>query len=75
MISNGFFMLQESVYCRLVQNSTAAEFAIENVKRNKPDAGIVQMLRVTEKQYQNMEYAIGEARHDVLDTDERLVII
>lgn len=75
LIRNGFLMMQESVYCKLVQNSTVADSVVESVKRNKPDSGLVQILKITEKQYSKMEFVVGEARHDVLDTDERLIFI
>ena len=36
LIKNGFFMMQESVYCKLAQNSTAADLIIDNIRKNKP---------------------------------------
>lgn len=75
LIKSGFLMLQESVYCKLAQNATVADTILENVRKNKPDAGLVQVLRVTEKQYAKMELVVGENNSKVIDTDERLVII
>lgn len=75
LIRSGFIMMQESVYCKLVQNSTVADIYINNVKQNKPPAGIVQLLKVTEKQYAKMEYVIGKSNSNILDSDERLVVI
>lgn len=75
LIKSGFMMLQESVYCKLAQNSTAAEMIIDHVKKNRPEEGLVQMLKVTEKQYAKMEYIVGEPYSEVLDSDERLVIL
>lgn len=75
LIKAGFLMMQESVYCKLVQNSTAADSLVENVKRNKPESGLVQLLKITEKQYSKMEFIIGEKKTDILDTDERLIIL
>ncbi len=37
LIKSGFLMMQESVYCKLVQNTTAADAMIDNLKKNKPD--------------------------------------
>ena len=68
-------MVQESVYCKLALNGTAATAIIENVRKNKPKEGLVQLLSITEKQYAKMEYIIGQANSNVLDTDERLVIL
>ena len=75
LIKSGFMMLQESVYCKLAQNATVADSICENIKRNKPEEGIVQVLRVTEKQFSKMEYIVGTAKNQVLNTDERLVIL
>lgn len=75
LIKSGFFMLQESVYCKLVQNSGVADVIQESIRKNKPAEGLVQILRVTEKQYSKMEYVVGENKSCVLDTDERLVIL
>lgn len=75
LIKSGFLMMQESVYCKLVQNSTVADAVMENVKRHKPNAGLVQLLRVTEKQYSKMEYIVGVNASNILDSDERLVIL
>jgi len=75
LIKSGFLMMQESVYCKLVPNGSGADSVIENLKKNKPPEGLVQGLRVTEKQYAKMDCIVGKARSDVLDTDERLVIL
>ena len=75
LIKSGFLMMQESVYCKLVQNSTVADAVMENVKRHKPNAGLVQLLRVTEKQYSKMEYIVGVNASNILDSDERMVIL
>lgn len=75
LIQNGFLMMQESVYCRLLLNQTVEESVAAVIRKNKPPAGIVQLLTVTEKQFAKMEFICGEAKTDVLDTDERLVIL
>lgn len=46
-----------------------------NIRNNKPEEGLVQVLRVTEKQYSKMEYIVGENHSQVLNNDERLVIL
>lgn len=75
LIKSGFLMMQESVYCKLSPNSTLADAMIDNVRKNKPEKGLVQVLRVTEKQYAKMEYIVGEGRTEVLSSDDRLVIL
>ena len=75
LTKTGFLMLQESVYCKLAQNGTVADIIMENLKRNKPQSGLVQALRVTEKQFNRMEYVVGKKATEVIDTDERLIVI
>jgi CRISPR-associated endoribonuclease cas2 len=75
LIKSGFMMVQESVYCKLAQNSSVADIVVDNIKKNKPPEGLVQVLRVTEKQYNKMDFIVGEKTGDVLTTTERLVIL
>ena len=75
LIKSGFMMVQESVYCKLAQNSSVADIMVDNIKKNKPPEGLVQVLRVTEKQYNKMDFIVGEKTGDVLTTTERLVIL
>ena len=75
LIKSGYMMLQESIYCKLAQNTTAAESMIQNIRKNKPKEGLVQVLKITEKQYAKMEYIIGTSKSEVYDGDERLVIL
>ena len=75
LIKSGFIMMQESVYSKLAQNSGVADAVINNVRKNKPTEGLVQLLSVTEKQFQKMEYIIGNSKSKVLDSDDRLIII
>ena len=75
LIKSGFLMLQESVYCKIAQNTTVADAIIANVRKNRPDDGLVQVLKITEKQYSRMEYIVGKSKSDVLDSDERLVVL
>lgn len=75
LLKSGFVMQQESVYSKLALNTTVAQRISENVKKNKPDEGLVQMLMITEKQYSRMEYIVGETKTEVLQSDERLVIL
>lgn len=75
LIKSGFLMMQESIYCKLSPNSTLADAVVENVRKNKPVKGLVQVLRVTEKQYAKMEFIVGEGKSEVLSSDDRLVIL
>lgn len=75
LVKNGFIMLQESVYSKLALNQTVANGISDSVKKNKPTAGLVQMLIVTEKQYSKMEIVVGKIDSNVVSNDERLLIL
>ena len=75
LIKSGFIMLQQSVYAKLLLNSTAVVMAAENVRKNKPPTGLIQVLTVTEKQFARMEFILGEFSSEVIDSNERLIIL
>lgn len=75
LLKSGFVMQQESVYSKLALNTTVAQRIAENVRKNKPAEGLVQMLTITEKQYNRMEILVGDAQGEVLQSDERLVVL
>lgn len=75
LIRSGFVMMQESVYSKIVLNATAASSVQENVRKHKTSGGIIEMLLVTERQFERMEIVVGEAQSIVIDSDEKLVII
>lgn len=75
LITNGFMMMQESIYCKLALNQGAAGHIMNAVKRNKPKSGLVQMLAVTEKQFSKMEIIVGELNSDIIDSDKRVLVL
>lgn len=75
LINEGFIMMQESVYSKLMMNSQQIQLLIQRIKRNAPKKGIIQVLNVTENQYAQIEYIIGSNNTKILDDEERLVII
>lgn len=75
LIKNGFIMMQESVYCKLI-TSPSVENSVKNlIESNKPQSGVVQLLTVTEKQFSKMEYILGESQNDIIDTAERFIVL
>ena len=75
LIKNGFIMMQESVYCKLLITPSAADAVAKVIRAGKPPSGIVQMLTVTEKQFSEMEYIVGANHSEVISSDERLVML
>lgn len=58
LIKEGFIMMQESVYVKLVLNNSITNSIKDKISKNKPQKGIVQMLIITEKQFNSMEYIV-----------------
>lgn len=75
LMKSGFMMIQESVYSKLALNSTQVAQIVGEVQKIRPEKGLVQVLTVTEKQYSKMTLLCGKGNSNVLDTDERLVIL
>ena len=75
LIKGGFLMLQESVYAKLALNYTQVEQIIADVKKQKPVKGSVQILSVTEKQFSKMEHISGKIDTNIINSDERLLIL
>ena len=75
LIRNGFMMMQKSVYCKLALNLTAVNAIVENLRRNHPDEGLVQVLTLTEKQFSKIEFIVGESYSEVLDSDQKMVVL
>jgi CRISPR-associated protein Cas2 len=75
LLKTGFMMMQESVYSKIALNASSAEAIRRAVVRDCPPEGIVQLLIVTEKQYNGIEFVIGQSKSELLATDERLVIL
>ncbi len=68
-------MMQESVYTKIALNQNVAATICSEIKKFKPPAGMVQVLVVTEKQFSKIETIVGNVKNEVIDSDERVVIL
>lgn len=75
LISEGFVMMQESVYSKLVLNLQQSEGLMERLRKKSPKKGLIQVLTITEKQYSQIEYIIGKHDSKIVDNEDRLVIL
>lgn len=76
LIKDGYLMLQESVYAKLVVNDGAAGAAVMRLRKHRPPEGLVQVLKVTEKQFATMDYIVGNRdAYDEVDTMEEFVVL
>ena len=75
LINDGFYMLQESVYCKMVINRTNADLAKERVKKICPVEGNVMYLCITEKQFASIELLCGSLNSKVIANEDKLIIL
>ena len=69
-------MLQESVYAKLVINEGAAGAAVMRLRKHRPPNGLVQVLKITEKQFSTMEYITGNREsYNEVDTMEEFMVL
>lgn len=75
LINEGFIMMQESVYSKIVLNSQQSELILQKIRKKSPSKGLIQVLTITEKQYAQIEYIIGEKNSKIIDSEDRLVVL
>ena len=75
LLNEGIIMMQESVYSKLVLNTQQATLLIERVRKNVPPKGLVQSLTITEKQYSQIEYIVGESNTKIINSEDRLIVL
>ena len=75
LLNEGFIMMQESVYSKLILNTQQSELLVERIRKQAPQKGLIQVLTITEKQYSQIEYIIGEGKTKIINNEDRLVIL
>ncbi|SJZ53030.1 CRISPR-associated protein Cas2 [Pilibacter termitis] len=75
LLNEGFLMLQFSVYSKLSLNDTQAKTILRKIEKNRPSRGSVVVLKVTEKQFANMTFVLGERETSFANSDERVIFL
>ncbi|MGM9908201.1 CRISPR-associated endonuclease Cas2 [Limosilactobacillus sp.] len=75
LINEGFTMIQYSVYVRVCVNRKSAQFIENRISEFLPEAGIIQSLMLTEKQYNDMHFLLGKEKIDVRNFSGRTVVL
>lgn len=71
----GFIQMQESIYTKLAINTPVCNAIIKKVKDNAPKEGLIQIMKITEKQFSQIEIIAGSLKSNKEDSEERLIII
>ena len=75
LISDGFIMMQESVYCKLALNNSIVKSEMKRLEKEKPTKGLVAILIITEKQFSQITYLTGRKKFNIEDSESRLIVI
>ena len=59
LLTDGYHMLQYSVYARVCNGMDAVEKHRTRVKQNLPNNGAIRLLVITEKQYEAIDILLG----------------
>ena len=75
IISEGFVMIQYSVYVRVCPNREYAQSLSKRIQKNVPKQGNIRLLSVTEKQYSEMKLLVGKNNAKEKIGMERLIVL
>ncbi len=73
LLDQGFAMAQYSVYYRLVSGKDKGQVMEKKIYNNLPEYGSVQILSITDKQYENIKVFQGKQRRDQEKTEQLLL--
>jgi len=68
---SGFVLMTESVYSRLAINKSTSSAIRKLIDENLPPKGDIQLLEITERQFSNIQYLLGERASKVLNDPSR----
>lgn len=71
----GFYMLQESVYVKMVLDKQAANLLLLRINNIIPKEGNIMTLTIAEKQFASMKIMLGEKETDVINDTERITLL
>lgn len=76
LIKRGYFMIQFSIYAKILANRDASNLEKDYIKKIVPERGNIRIMIVTEKQYSKMEIIVGgKSNQEKLITEEVMIII
>lgn len=75
LIKNGYYQLQESVYCKKFNEKSQAKNSIKNLKNFAPLHGNIRAIIFTNNVFEQMEIILGETKFEekVLSNKSRIL--
>ncbi len=71
LLSEGFQMMQFSIYTKMCSNDDSARYAAKRIEKILPSFGNIRVLVITEKQYQKINILRGKKSKQELLIDLR----
>ena len=75
LLSDGYNMLQYSVYVRIIREQDGADKHLARMGRNLPSTGSVRTLTVTERQYGRMKVLLGTRKPHEKPVGDQLLLL
>ena len=73
LLDEGFAMAQFSVYYRMVSGKDSGQALERRIQAHLPDYGSVQIVHITDKQYENIRHFKGKSREKMDKRDQLLL--
>lgn len=76
LLKDGYIRIAPEVFMRVVQNRKASEKHYRRIDEVKPKTGVVRLIRLTEKQYNNIYMVAGEPDYQekVVSTNSHIML-
>lgn len=74
LLDKGFHMSQFSVYYRLISGREALDGYVADIRKNLPKAGKVDIISITDRQYEDIVSFSGKKREKNRKTPSQLVL-
>ncbi|GHV28151.1 CRISPR-associated endoribonuclease Cas2 [Synergistales bacterium] len=75
LISDGYDMLQFSIYCRIVNGADGVDKHLKRLQQNLPTKGAVRFMQITERQFQGIKLLVGTKKRKEKDIDSRQLLL
>lgn len=76
LIKRGYFMIQFSIYAKILANRDASNLEKDYIRKIVPERGNIRIMIVTEKQYSKMEIIIGgKSNQEKIITKEVMIVL
>lgn len=74
LLNNGFAMAQYSIYMKILSGKDACEKYYRIIEGDLPDKGKVDIVTITDKQYENIKSYIGRSKEGKKPPQKQLLL-